>query len=301
MRSGRIKNRQAIERVLFDAANEVELLLAVLFEHPDDVEANHKFRVSIRTLRALIDFIKPFQSAAQNRRMQANLRGVVLETSRLREIDVFSELVAEDTEAQGCPPAADSRSDLQKVCDLMREEELERTLAALGSKKARRALRDAYYDARNIAWKGDIATEGIPKKDVTGRFDELVAAQNARQAALDPMDVELTHKVRKKAKQVRYAASEFGMLLGDDALRVAKDMKHAQDDLGAYCDALVNLQMIDEFPREGLSLAGRRQLYQLAERNAAYLEEALAGFQAKQHEAADSAAEEAGDASAQHT
>ena len=89
---------------------------------------------------------------------------------------------------------------------------------------------------------------------------------------------------------MRYAASEFGMLLGDDALRVAKDMKHAQDDLGAYCDALVNLQMIDEFPREGLSLAGRRQLYQLAERNAAYLEEALAGFQAKQREAADSAA-----------
>ena len=62
------------------------------FDDPDDIETNHKFRVSIRTTRSLLSFIEPWVSRKQAKAIQANLKRVVKETSRLRELDVFMSL-----------------------------------------------------------------------------------------------------------------------------------------------------------------------------------------------------------------
>ena len=56
---------------------------------------------------------------------------------------------------------------------------------------------------------------------------------------------EKTHDVRKSAKRVRYDAEKFSALVGDDAVDVAKDMTAHQDNLGAICDARVNIDIIN--------------------------------------------------------
>jgi CHAD domain-containing protein len=70
--------------------------------------------------------------------------------------------------------------------------------------------------------------------------------------ALDFAEVEKTHDVRKQAKRVRYSAERFRDILGDDATGVAKDMTAHQDNLGAICDARVNIDIINGFQLDEL-------------------------------------------------
>ena len=298
MRSIDVENRQILERALVDAANDVELWLIRLFEQPDDVETMHKFRVSIRTLRGLVNFIKPFQQEKQNKRLQTNLRDAVIQTSRLRELDVLG------IQIEQAAPASDPETDeaaetlepstreLAEHCAKLRAKELKRVRKALVSKKSVAALHTAQYDIRNIAWRNSIHAIGIPQEDIANRFQELIDKQEERLEHLDFADAKQVHEVRKKAKQVRYAATKFAPLLGEEALAVAKRMEGAQDDLGALCDARVNLQLLEAFPTKRLSPEALETLDAMKAANAALLEPLTASDEPIEEQAAEPAAEQ---------
>ena len=260
-----------IEEVIDDAVSNVEARREAFFAQPDDVEAAHKYRVSIRTIRGLLAFAEPFLQRDQYAHLQADWKSLVAPTSRLREYDVLA------AEAAQLDPRADA---LLEAVGAARAGECEATLAMLSSKSARKTLARACDASRNLAWKRKLETEGLGAKTVARRFDQLVADERRDLETLDLADVERTHDVRKQAKQVRYAAERFGALVGDAeaaAADVASEMEAVQDRLGALCDARVNVGIVDEFSRNDLPDEARWALSLLRARNEQFIYETLRG------------------------
>lgn len=241
-----------LEDIVKGAHGRMEGRLAAFLADPDDVEALHKLRVSIRTLRSLLKFLAPFHRARAAAQVQRDLRSIVVPTSRLRELDV---LVDEARELE--PPS----NDLVAACLRMRAEERDRVLAVLESEEARRALARIAKAVKRFAWKRSIETRGLSRTEVAQRFADMEAAIGRKLAATDPADAEATHDLRKAAKRVRYSAENYAAFLDVDAAAAASGrMKAVQDDLGALCDARVNVGIVGEFPREGLSDQALRDL-----------------------------------------
>ena len=237
------KTLVSMEKTIAEAANTVKTRHEQFFADPDDIETMHKFRVSIRTLRSLVAFVKPWQESAQNEKAQEDLRDIVGITSRLRELDVLAE------QAQAFPERSD---ELVSFCEDRARQERESVMKALGSKRVRKQLDRVCSDLQSIRWKRRYNEEGLEADAVRARFDEMAESLRADLESLDFAEVEKTHDVRKRAKRVRYNAEQFKDIIGDDAVGIAKNMTAHQDNLGAICDARVNIDIINSFSTEDL-------------------------------------------------
>lgn len=225
-----------MERILGKAADTVQERLDAFFENPDDIETMHKFRVSIRTLRSLLAFVAPWQEPTQNKEAQELLKVMVADTSRLRELDVLTE---QAKEMEG------ATAEFIEFCENEAANERARVAKVLSSKKTAKRLEAISGELHDIRWRKRVNAEGLEQTEVRARFDALAAELEEDLASLDLADVEKTHDVRKSAKRVRYDAEKFSALVGDDAVDVAKDMTAHQDNLGAICDARVNIDIIN--------------------------------------------------------
>ena len=210
----------AIQSVIARSHDAVTARMLAFFEHPEDPETMHKFRVSIRTMRSLVAFAEPFMKRSQAKAMQRNLRTVVRWTSRLRELDVLHDQAA-SMEA----PCAELADAIAKA----RDAERERVTKQLKSKKAAKLLAAVGEEAMHVAWKPQAACEGVSRKAMRARFASMLAELERDLEALDISDAEATHDVRKEAKRVRYSAENFREFLEDDAVAVAKRMVKMQD------------------------------------------------------------------------
>ena len=242
--SQRWKTLVQLERTLKDGADEVIQRLDAFFENPEDIETAHKLRVSIRTLRSLVAFVSPWQKRAQNKALQADLKSIVGCTSRLRELDVFSE---QAEELEGAAP------EFIAFCRNKAAEERRGVLETLASKQVTKRFERVQKQIDHVEWRDALCAEGLDAKEVRARFDGLATQLEGDLAALDLADAEATHDVRKRAKQVRYDAENFERLLGDDAVGIAKGMTAHQDNLGAICDARVNIGIVDSLSGEDVS------------------------------------------------
>ena len=258
----------ALERELARAADNVAGRMEAFRENPDDVEALHKLRVSIRTARSLAAFCSPYLKASQSKEIQRDLRAVVLETSDLRELDVLAAQVHE---------LESPSEDLLKALDGARSAERDRLVASLSSPSLKKALNRAVANARSIRWKSSVAQGGLAPRRLRERFASMEAELERGLESVDFGDHDATHKLRKRAKRVRYVAERFPDLLGDVAERAAKEAKAVQDRLGALCDARVNRTIARGFPTDGLSEGARRNLDEIAERSEALIREQTAG------------------------
>ena len=247
-------NRKYFEQRLDNAARLVVEKHAAFLEDPNDPETNHKLRVSIRTLRSLIDFMSPWQKRKQNKRIQQNLKFVVRRTSRLRELDVLCEIAQE----------GGASDELLSFCEERAARERDAVVEALSSKDYAKAIRKATRATSKLRWKKGVAKKGPRGKAVRKRYDELATSLLSDLDALDENDYERVHDVRKRAKQIRYVSERFPEILGPDAVQAAKDMKAEQDRLGAICDARVNNEIVQTFiEEEGLSPTLAEELRQI--------------------------------------
>ncbi len=233
-----------IEDTLGKRAMKLADSMQEFFDDPEDVETTHSLRVCIRTIRSLLVFLEPFQKKEQNKKLQEDLRYLVLKTSDLRDLDVLREQV------EGLP---DPAHDLCEAIAGARADECARTSRMLQGKKAQRALQDAVCQLEQIKWKKEIRRFGLPENDAISRYCDLVCSFEAELDACAFTRIESVHKLRKHAKQVRYISESFGRFLGSESKKMSEQMKQVQDDLGAICDAHVNGIIIENFSKDGLS------------------------------------------------
>lgn len=255
-RSRRWETLASLAQALGRCAARVRNAQARFLAQPDDVEALHELRVSIRTLRSLVAFCAPYQRRKENRAVQRGLRDAVRQTSTLRELDV---LIARVDALESPSP------ELRDMLMGMRVEERDRTLRELSGKKVAPAFARACDRAESPRWRRRYLEEGLPAKAVREHFARMRADMEQALAMVDLSDAEATHDVRKQAKRVRYVAENLPDVVGSDAAQAARRMKREQTRLGALCDARVNLRIIDGLPTENLSaqsLANLRALRQ---------------------------------------
>ena len=236
--SQRWKTLVELEGTLASWADTVAERKQRFLDFPEDIETLHKFRVSIRTLRSLVAFIKPWQDPSQNAQIQTLLKEAVACTSKQRELDVF---------ARQAEKSPDCSPELVEFCLHEADEEREVVLKTISSKPYTKKLDKALALAKDIAWRPKRNRIGLAANDVRAHFDSMIGALEAEMDCLDLSDAELTHDVRKRAKRARYAAENFQDIVGADAVDIAKNMTAHQDDLGALCDARVNINMINGF------------------------------------------------------
>lgn len=255
-----------MESVLGNCAESMLEKRDAFFEDPEDIETMHKLRVSIRTLRSLTAFIKPWQNRSQNSELQATLKDIVAHTSRLRELDVFAQQAA-DTEG--------ASEELVSFCENEALVERQRVLKVLSSKQCAKSFKKAASLAENIKWNREATEKGLPAKTLRAHFDSVVSDLGNEISNLDLSDVEHTHDVRKSAKRVRYAAENFKQILGEDSVDIAKGMTAHQDNLGAICDARINIGLINEFLERDLPERVSWDLVLLRAQNETFLYNAL--------------------------
>ena len=260
--------KHLVEHILIDAADLVEIRILEFMSDPSDPETLHKARVSIRTLRSLVRFIAPWQKRGQNKVTDKALRDVVRVTSRLRELDVL-----EDHIRSMRPEAA---PDLLRSCADAAQNERLRVYNAFTEKQMQETLISARRAIHAIEWRSEIDLQGLAIADIQDHFDMFVQAQDERYDALDKEDVEATHAVRKRAKEVRYVAAKFKGLLAGETDVIVDHMKQVQDELGELCDARVNVGLLLDIPTEGLSVHARRNIAESLASNYAFIEGALA-------------------------
>ena len=226
-----------VESKLAGASDLVVARLEAFLANPDDIETNHKLRVSIRTLRGLVSFLEPWQKRKQSSRVQRTLKKVVKKTSLLRELDVLASLAKDKAPQDG---------ELISFLESQAAQERSSVHAQLADEAVRAKLTAVANELKSVSWKRD-----FDSIDARTRFDELVDGLQHDLDGIDVNDYELVHSVRKRAKQVRYVAEQFEAVLGSDVVATAKRMKAQQDHLGALCDARVNRDLVEGFLARG--------------------------------------------------
>lgn len=249
-----------LEEILSDGYRRVAGNMERFRGNPDDVEAVHDLRVSIRTLRSFVSYIGPFQRERQNRRMQHCLREIVAQLSLLREYDVLIEevrkMTAEEEKGTDKPVSA---SKLEKALNKRRRRECRRVRNTFSSRRYLNYLSTAKKDFSNIRWRAGVEREGIGRKTLEARFDEIAAEFSGAYQNLDFSDVRMSHKVRKLAKKVRYVAIGMKDLAGEHR-EILTEMKKMQDVLGRLCDVRVNIRLLKDLCRKrGFSGTACRQ------------------------------------------
>jgi CHAD domain-containing protein/phosphohistidine phosphatase SixA len=239
-----------VEKIFRKRYERVEKYCRKFRDGIDDADTVHDMRVAIRTLRSLLTFIEPFQKHSQNRRLQKDLRGIVRELSRLREYDVLideAERVGIDFEAAG--EGIEPPKTLDAALSDMREEEYSNARAAFSKSGFSKLMKEIGKEIRSFEWRGSIERNGLSADDLERRLTGMSEQFLLTYRGLDFTDAAETHKVRKNAKKVRYAASVMKPLAGEHR-DIVEAMKRVQDRLGRLCDVRVNAELLEEIARK---------------------------------------------------
>lgn len=277
-----------LEKILKRSERRVWKARRRFLKNPDDDKMLHKFRISIRTMRSLLSFAAPFQRKGWNAALQDDLRSLVRQTSRLRDLDILcarARKISEDaagirsdaekvilSDAEASTTSTDPS--LEAICIKMRKEERDRVVAAMNGRRLQRAARRVRRSMRGVIWRQSVEREGLGEEELQARFTALGDAFRSAYETLDFSDATATHSLRKRAKRLRYVADELSMLL-DDAEVTVRQMEAIQDELGALCDARASRETIASIDRRKLPSHAAHELLMLEKQEEDYLRDAL--------------------------
>ncbi|HEV7260504.1 MAG TPA: CHAD domain-containing protein [Bosea sp. (in: a-proteobacteria)] len=217
-------------------------------------DALHRTRIGIRRLRALLWFLKPV-FGTQAAILSGRLRSLAQFLGGARELDVFCDqllapLRRDDPDAPGVEA-------LFEVFDRRRQEEHEKVMAFVRSP----AMLDFSLDivdglatlsvsepdaAGHPPW-GERTVAGFARARLHGRLRAfLKESRHLQHCAPDRQ-----HRIRVKAKKLRYAAEAFHPVLGGKRGRqLTARLVQLQDLLGELNDARVNRAIALAYARE---------------------------------------------------
>jgi CHAD domain-containing protein len=207
-----------------------------------DPEALHKFRVSVRRLRAVLRVARPILDREWTDTLRAELRWLGRALGAVRDYDVL--LIELRAQAQSLPP-----SDVAALARLV--EELERSreapraemLEALSSPRYLELLGRVELAGEAPRWNG---RRRSVSKLAAGEFRKFDRAANELDG--QSSDEEL-HRVRVRCKWARYASELGEVEAGKPARCFIARAKAVQDILGEHQDAIVADERLRELVR----------------------------------------------------
>jgi inorganic triphosphatase YgiF len=210
-----------------------------------DREGVHQMRVGLRRMRALISLFDDMLDPAGRDHIKSQLKWLTNELASAREIDVF---VSERIEpAEGDITPRRGRQAVEEEFIEKRSRALERAAAAVASSDFRVLLIDLMEWLQQGRWRGKNADTPIGElapKILQRRLKKL----RKLGPELQTMSAREHHKVRLRAKKLRYAVEFFESLFPAKHDRkqlkwLTKRLKSVQNDLGALNDARAHQEM----------------------------------------------------------
>ena len=219
-------------------------------EEPVNPETAHQLRVSIRKLRSLLFFLKPFQKDKQNASMQGNLKKLVTEFSYLRELDVLADACNTFSKEHQDAMAVDSA-----IFGILREErsqEAQRVISAVSTVDCVDSLYDIEVEMQKAPWKRNIDENESVMTRINERFEDLFDTYERLAASADYNNAVATHALRIEAKKLRYVLLGLEPLTDGKFGIIGTELKEAHDKLGQLCDARRNKDILHNFDSKDL-------------------------------------------------
>lgn len=244
-----------VRAVLASSVERLVRIDAAIRLNPDP-EAVHDARVAVRRLRSDLRTFVPVLDRDWACELRNRMRWLGDGLSAARDADVM--LTRLERRTLELPESDRRRSD--ELLDRFRagrDEAYERVRAMLHEERYVELLRDIVDAAKRPTLNpcaADAASDVIPAL----MADAWAALRRAvRERGRPPSDREL-HRIRIKAKRVRYAAEAITPVIGQPARRFAKRVERLQTVLGDHHDAVVaGLRLRSEGERSGAGfLAG---------------------------------------------
>ncbi len=218
----------------------------------------HQMRIGLRRLRAAIAAFSKLVADSERDRIKAELKWMTNTLGPARDLDVFEAEVLQP--GNGGEGGDASLAATRRVFDQSRAEAYGAAVAAIGSERYRNLLLDAAEWIEAGAWTVDASLRGRRERSaeehavkMLGRVRKRIKAEGAK---LRKLDVKQRHRIRIKAKNLRYAVEFFaGLFPGAEnakrreaALSALKDL---QDELGALNDLAQREALIANGPGLG--------------------------------------------------
>lgn len=174
----------------------------------DRVEAVHQGRVALRRLRAALQLFKPIVEDGDYQRLDDELKWIAHVFGEARDLDVFQESAFEPAARDGACPGARQLADLT---DATRNKAHDAANAVVDSARLRLIVVDLAAWIENGSWRQ--AERGDWRQPI-GRFASSALRKRLRKFVksarnLPDLDPDHQHKVRIKAKKLRYMAGFF--------------------------------------------------------------------------------------------
>lgn len=209
---------------------------------PTDAEALRQFRISLRRVRSLLQFLAPWESKKQNRRNEHTIKGLQVASARLRDLDVLCECVGGLVESGELA----ENSALPAACAHEREQECAALLALMSKRGSVKALTRLARDLSHLSWKSKVTERGLTAEDFRARFDDEFARLDDDLFGLDLRDGDAVYSARRDAKDMHYVAECLGEVLGPERAQMSEYMDEIQRELGDLSAARGNGRLARE-------------------------------------------------------
>lgn len=228
---------------------------------PQEVESVHQLRVSIRQLRSLCSFVKPFVEEEPYAQVQSLLREMAQQLAEMREMDVLAEEYMQA--AENAKGFLNKQSALLKMIGEKRLSEQEQIhaifLSGVNTPKLLAVLAWIYEPH----WKKEHAQvpfEAYVDEQIAKRKKKISRALKT----IDMHQIEQVHPVRIQGKKLRYLLKVMKKQLKKPQLRLLKDLDVLQELLGSICDIEVQIPYLKSFGVGSRSIKLHKELALMA-------------------------------------
>lgn len=256
-------------------AAELKALFDEMRKSPDNPAALRAFRVGLRRLRSLLEYLVPWQAKKQNRRSVRLMKELQEATGPLRGLDILCECV--DGLVESGELAAGSL--LPMACAKERALASEGVTELLRKQHAARHLDELEIDLAAFDWKGRVLEAGLSAADFQSHFDQELAQVDGALFGLDLADQDAVFHARRDAKEVHFVSERLAEVLGEERAQASEYMDSIQGELGALSDARVNERLANDLSKSPRFRGVRADLGVVARDQSEVVSAILSGLQ----------------------
>lgn len=244
-----VKQNQDFENQVFKALHKyfkkVQESYQKYHNNPYEADYIHRFRVDMRKMRVLFNFLKPFINKDIYETFNQSLRQLGRRLSPLRDLDTLIEECNELALAE--PDLIDNYAEVFKYL----EKERFKLVQSQSTKKTFKEFEGILEGAEGVLEQlvlfeniNQTPSQKLFKKRYQHKMDKL----DKEFKNLDISDYEAVHEVRKLAKKVRYTSVGFKKVLPNkERKEVKKRAKRVQEYLGEITDIHVSIEILEEY------------------------------------------------------
>ncbi|MEX0302859.1 MAG: CHAD domain-containing protein [Leisingera sp.] len=214
-----------------------------------DTEFLHDYRISLRRIRTVLSLFKGVFAPADALRLKTGFAGLMAETSRLRDLDVY--LLKRDWFYAQTPrmlhPGLDAMFDAFAAERRISHQSLALHLAGARYKWQIAAMQAEFAEGAEIAPGPRAArpVQGFAQKLIWKRYSKLCRIADGITPATPDAEI---HRLRISCKKLRYLIELFAPLFPASGLKpILKPLKKLQNTLGDFNDCSVQQAALLEF------------------------------------------------------